>query len=174
VRHPTHLISISRQIARLRDHSPRRSESGAALVEFALVLPILMLVLLGIFQFGKGFNYWIDETHLANEAARFAVVNKNPATISGCSGGASLTQCILSQADTAELRDGGTTSIPTKPTVCISFPNGTSNVGDPVKATVTLTYHWMPVIRLTDTVISASATMRLEALPTNYSAGCSS
>jgi Flp pilus assembly protein TadG len=139
-----------------------------ALVEFALVLPLLLILLLGMLEFGKGFNYWIDETHLANEAARFAVVNKDP----GSSG--TLQDYILSQADTSELRAGGSTSIPTKPTVCITFPNGSSNVGDPVKATVTLTYHFIPYLKIANTPITASATMRLEAIPTNYSAGCSS
>jgi Flp pilus assembly protein TadG len=154
-------------LSRLRHRSPHGSESGVALVEFVLVLPLLLLLLLGMLDFGKGFNYWIDETHLANEAARFAVVNKNP----GTSG--SLQNYVLSQADTSELRSGGTSSVPAKPQVCISFPNGTSNVGDPVKATVTLNYHWLPFLKHVNSAISASATMRLEALPTNYGAGCS-
>jgi Flp pilus assembly protein TadG len=155
-------------ISRLRNRSPYGSESGVALVEFALVLPVLLLILFGVLEFGKGFNYWIDETHLANEAARFAVVNKNP----GTSG--TLQDYVLSQADTSEFRTGGTTAVPSKPQVCITFPNGTSNVGDPVKATVTLTYHFLPFVKPADVTMSASSTMRLEALPTNYSAGCSS
>ena len=53
-------------------------ESGVALIEFALVLPLLLLVLCGIFEFGRIYNYWIDETHLANEAARWAAVDRNP------------------------------------------------------------------------------------------------
>ena len=43
-------------------------------MEFALVLPLLLLILIGMLDFGKIFNYWIDETHLANEGARYAVV----------------------------------------------------------------------------------------------------
>jgi Flp pilus assembly protein TadG len=161
--------SLRSHISRLRHRSPYGSESGVALVEFVLVVPLLLLVVFGMIEFGKGFNYWIDETHLANEAARYAVVNKDP----GSSG--TLQDYILSQGDTSELRSGGTTSVPTKPQVCISFPNGTSNVGDPVKATVTLTYHWLPILkRVADSTITASATMRLEARPTNYGAGCSS
>ena len=55
-----------------------RNEDGAALVEFVLVLPLLLLLLIGMLDLGKAFNYWIDETHLANEGARYAAVNKNP------------------------------------------------------------------------------------------------
>ncbi len=33
-----------------------RSESGAAAVEFALVVPILLLLVLGIIEFGRAYN----------------------------------------------------------------------------------------------------------------------
>ena len=146
------------------------NESGQALVEFALVLPLLLLLLFGMLDFGKAFNYWIDETHLANEGARWAVVNHNP-------GGGTLQQYIQQQSDSAELRNGGTTWVPTKSQVCISFPSGSSNVGDPVQVTVSVDYNWMPLLgkRLSTTkvTVSGTATMRLEATPTNYGAGCS-
>jgi Flp pilus assembly protein TadG len=146
------------------------SEDGASLVEFALVLPILALLLFAMLDFGKAFNYWIDETHLANEGARWAVVDKNP-------GAGSLQQYIADQATTTELRNGGTASVPDPAEVCISFPNGTSNVGDPVLVTVSATYHWLPIISgpigIGQTTITASSHMRLEAIPTNYAAGCS-
>ena len=43
----------------------RERERGAALVEFALVLPILAVMLFGMIEFGRAINYWIDATHLA-------------------------------------------------------------------------------------------------------------
>lgn len=141
-----------------------------ALVEFALILPVLALMLFGMLDFGKAFNYWIDETHLANEGARFAVVNKNPAS-SG-----SLQQYIRDQVTSNELRNGGTSSVSGPVQVCIEFPNGTSNVGDPVRVTLTATYRWLGVLAarmsVTQTTIAGASTMRLEARPTNYSAGC--
>src|SRR5205823_4816497 len=90
-------------------------ERGVALVEFALVLPLLLLLLLGMIDVGKAVNYWNDETHLANEAARYAAVNKNPGPQS------TLNQSILNQADTTELKNGGTTSLPAGETICIWF-----------------------------------------------------
>jgi Flp pilus assembly protein TadG len=151
----------------------RRShdERGAALVEFALVLPLLLILVFGMLEFGKAFNYWIDTTHLANEGARWAVVNYNP-------GAGTLQEYVKGQANTVELRDGGTSSIPAgdEAEVCISFPNGSANVGDPVHVTVTATYHWIPFvadrISSANVTISGSATMRLEAQPTNYGEGC--
>src|SRR5215207_3489410 len=146
------------------------SEDGASLVEFALVLPVLVVLLFAMLDFGKAFNYWIDETHLANEGARWAVVNRNP-------GGGSLQQYLVDQATTDELRNGGTASVANPAEVCISFPSGTSNVGDPVLVTVSATYNWLPIIGnrigTVQTTITGSSHMRLEAVPTNYSAGCS-
>jgi Flp pilus assembly protein TadG len=141
------------------------------MVEFALVLPLLLVLVFGMLEFGKAFNYWIDTTHLANEGARWAVVDHNPGT-------GTLQEYVKGRANTVELRDGGTASIPAgdQAEVCISFPNGTANVGDPVLVTVTATYHWLPFIgdRISsaDVTIRGSATMRLEAPPSNYAEGC--
>jgi hypothetical protein len=97
-------------------------------------------------------------------------VNKNPGP------GATLQDSIRAQADTAELRDGGTSSMPDPVQVCISFPNGTSNVGDPLRVTVSGDYNFLPFLGsqagITSKTITGSSTMRLEAVPTNYSAGC--
>src|SRR5437016_3174187 len=139
------------------------NESGVALVEFALVLPLLLLLLFAILDFGKAFNYWIDETHLANETARWAAVNNLP-------GGANLCAYAKSQADTNELRNGGTSSVPgSGVVVSVTYPNGTA-VGNPVVVTVQTTYNWLPFIgtRLVNPSVSLSstATMRLEAVGT--------
>src|SRR6266581_2790228 len=93
-----------------------RDQRGAALIEFTLVLPLLLILLLGMVDFGRVFNYWIDETHLANTGARWAAVNKNPGP------GGSLQESIRDSADTNELKNGGTSSVPNALQVCISFP----------------------------------------------------
>jgi Flp pilus assembly protein TadG len=137
-----------------------RCERGQALVEFALVAPVLLLVLFAVLDFGKAFNYWNDETQLAAEGARLAIVNADPATLS-CNGAgvASLQAYIKCQADTSELSKNAI--------VCISFPNGSSNPGDPVRVTVKTPYQWLPLIgnavgQVGSFTLSGSATMRLE------------
>src|SRR5918912_2542495 len=139
-----------------------RGERGVALVEFALIAPLALLLLFGIFDFGKAMNYWIDETHLANEGARWAVVNRNPAT-SG-----TLQNYIKNQADTTQLRNGASVSI------CAwdADSSGTIGVGDPVKVSVTYSYNWLPLISsklggATSTTLTGTATMRLEQKPSN-------
>lgn len=54
-----------------------RDRSGTSMIEFAFVLPILLLTVLGCIEFGR--YYWIRNTlELAvEEAARFATLNKN-------------------------------------------------------------------------------------------------
>ena len=49
-------------------------EDGAAAVEFALLLPLLVLLLFGFIQFGTAFNTRIQATNAAREAARLAVI----------------------------------------------------------------------------------------------------
>jgi Flp pilus assembly protein TadG len=157
-----------------------RNEDGQALVEFALVLPVLVLVLFSIIHFGKAFNYWNDATHLTAEAARFAAVNRKP----DLANAASLQQQIKDQVDSGELKNG-TGSVTQAAQVCVSFPNGTSSAGDPVRVTLTFKYAWMPLIRdglgkpllqtgitVPDTTVTSSTVMRLETAPTNFSAGC--
>ena len=51
-----------------------RSEDGAQLVEFALVLPMLLLVVLGIAEFGFIFQRLEVMTNAAREGARMAVL----------------------------------------------------------------------------------------------------
>ena len=139
------------------------------MVEFALVAVLLLLLIFAITQFGLAMNTSNDETHLANEVARYATVNYNPST-----GGQSLSAWAKAQGDTNMISGGGQ--------ICISFPSGTSNIGDPVQVVVSSTMNWQPLYGLSQLVggalpasstISGSAVMRLEAQPSVYSAGCS-
>jgi Flp pilus assembly protein TadG len=150
------------------------------LVELALVLPLLMMLLLGMLDFGKAFNSWIDETHLANMGARLASVGY-PAIVGTCDASTAtnpntcLTQYIQQGADLSELKSGrsGDAYADTQNAaqVCISYPtnpasNSFGQVGDPVKVTVSVTYHWFNYlirrVPLAATPITGTAVMRLE------------
>jgi Flp pilus assembly protein TadG len=54
-----------------------KSEKGQSLVEFALVVPILALLLFGIVDFGRIFHAYLTVDHAGREAARAASVGKN-------------------------------------------------------------------------------------------------
>jgi Flp pilus assembly protein TadG len=52
-------------------------EQGQTLVEFALVIPLLAMLLFAIVQFGIFFYTYIDLTSAAREGARKAAVSRN-------------------------------------------------------------------------------------------------
>jgi len=58
-----------------------KKESGQSLVEFALVLPIFLLILFAIVDFGMAFHAWITVTNSAREGARVGAVRSSAADI---------------------------------------------------------------------------------------------
>jgi hypothetical protein len=129
------------------------------MVELALVLPILLLLVIGIMDVGKAFRYWLDETHLANQGARWVAVNRQLSP--------DLAGYLRSQAVNAELRS--------KSCITLSFTdmngNGVANdVGDAVTVQMRIRFPWMGFVErigLSRPMVRASATMRLEARPFN-------
>lgn len=51
-----------------------RGDAGAAAVELALVLPILLLLVFGITEFARAFNAQVSLTHAAREGARIVAL----------------------------------------------------------------------------------------------------
>jgi len=160
---------MSRTQRRRRHERRLGNEAGQSLVEFALILPLLLIIVLGIIDLGKAFGYKNDETNLANQAARAAAVNSCPG---GCS---DISNWIISQAPSNELKNGGgsisSTGLTQAGAVTFTFPStGTPNhcVGDPVKVTVKVHYNWLNFLKVggvlptLGTDITGSATMRLE------------
>lgn len=155
-----------------------RSEKGQGLVEFALILPIFLLMIVGIIQFGIGLNYWLDLTHTANQGARYATVNLAPV----CQGSApnpcsvnavntTFNAYLKNELSSGPLKTGGTTSIPSPgASVCYYYANEDGNPGptpgDPVTVKISTTYRWLPILSLADITLVGKATMRLEQTPT--------
>jgi Flp pilus assembly protein TadG len=54
---------------------------GSTLVEFALVVPILLAMLIGIVEFGVLTNYKLRVANATREGARYAALGKTPAVI---------------------------------------------------------------------------------------------
>lgn len=109
-----------------------RSEKGQALVEFALVAPLLLLLLFAIIQFGIAFKNSLTLTDAVRAGARAAIV-------SGPSGAAAAAkQAVLASApnlDQTQLGNGisvtvGTTDV----TVNATYPYSISLLGIVVKS----------------------------------------
>lgn len=54
-----------------RLHRRSQDDSGAALIEFALVLPLFMTIILGLFSGGQSYNQKLSITNGGREAARY-------------------------------------------------------------------------------------------------------
>jgi Flp pilus assembly protein TadG len=135
-----------------------RQESGQALVEFAIVLPVLILIILGILYFGRYENYSNQETQLAEEGARWAAVDNNPSTTQ------TLQSYIQAQAQ-PELANGSSDVSAAR--VYLYCPTGTctSVNTDYVIACVTTTVQY-PFLKIGSGIVTESATMRIEQAQT--------
>jgi Flp pilus assembly protein TadG len=51
-----------------------RNQRGAALIEAAITVPIILLISVGIFEFGRAYQTWQVLTNAAREGARMAVL----------------------------------------------------------------------------------------------------
>jgi Flp pilus assembly protein TadG len=115
------------------------SEQGQTLVEFALILPILLLLVVGMFDFGSAFNQKNELNFLANAAARYAEVN----SCTGCASNGKSTIAKQVQGTASGL--GSTPSI----TFCLApRPDGVTNdgsVGNPLKVTANVPFNWLGV-----------------------------
>lgn len=129
-----------------------KNENGQSLVEFALVLPILLLFLLGIIEFGWLYNAKIIMTSAAREGARVYAIKGNLPDVD------SLVALAVTEA-TGNLTVSGLTAICKKPvTPLLDNPS--------VKmAEVTVSGSIKPLIGFIvqgNVVMTATAQMRVE------------
>lgn len=124
----------------------RDRDRGAAAVEFALLLPVLLLVLFGLIDFGRALNAQITLTQAAREGARLAalgqpsVVSRTQAaatglspvsvTVTGCPSGSGL-------AADASVKVSYGFSFVTPLGAIASLFSGGSGVGSPLTLTAT-------------------------------------
>jgi Flp pilus assembly protein TadG len=131
-----------------------RGESGQGVVEFAMVVPLLCVLVLVFVDFAKAMNYWLDLNHVAMEGARKAAVNTYPTA-------GDYQTYVRDRLETNELKSGGTDAVPTAADIAICLPDG-GDVGDPVTVQVKVDYDWIPFIASGAFGIKGTATMRLE------------
>lgn len=58
-----------------------KDQKGQAMVELALVLPILLLLMMGVIEFGRIYHSYLTITNASREGARVAVLGKNDTEI---------------------------------------------------------------------------------------------
>lgn len=65
----------------MKIHSLVGSDKGQSIVEFAMVVPMLVLILFGILECGRMFNCWLVAENAAREGARLGAVQASAADI---------------------------------------------------------------------------------------------
>lgn len=85
----------------LKGKGSRRRESGQAIVEFALTLPILLLLVFGIIDFGWLFFNKMGVENASREGARYAIVNSASGSVSADVTSLARDYCQGTAADTA-------------------------------------------------------------------------
>jgi Flp pilus assembly protein TadG len=116
-----------------------RGESGAAAVEFALLLPLFAMLTFGIITFGFAFERWLSVTAAAREASRFAATYPIPA-----GGEAEWKDAVIGvAAEAAGITLTGANATPTSTYgICVSFANHLSTVGDFDTVTPGISKRW--------------------------------
>ena len=132
----------------------RRREHGAALVEFAIVAPLLILLLFGIVEFGWVLAQFNEVRHAAQEGARWGAVSKPD--LDG--GGAGNSDLVARACNAANLPSGSSLSV--------SASTGGGAKGDPATVTVTANIASLTGLNFITvflpSTLSNTATFRLE------------
>lgn len=116
-----------------------RRDSGQSLVEWALIIPLIMLVIFGIIEFGRLYNAHLIVTSSAREGARKAAVSSSEDAVRTAveNAAASLNPATVEKTDAAFIKD--TNNIPGTGVMwyAIDYKSGGSRrFGDPVEVCV--------------------------------------
>ncbi len=139
----------------LHQHRLTSREHGQSIIEFALVMPFLVLILLGIIDLSRAYQTYVVVTNASREGARWGATH--PTDNTG----------IQTRA-TAEAADSGVTVNVSNP-VCFQYGTPTSITcdsaqnGDELSVTVKATFQFatLYIFRLPSLKISNSATMAI-------------
>ena len=150
-----------------------KGERGTAVVEFALVAPLLFLIVFGIIEFGRILNAYNQLTQLAGQGARAAAVNRNPdgTPIGAATGTVDDTHCggktfsIQCQLSKYYAKNDSLSNV----SVCI--PTLPGSVGQAVTVRAKYVYNFsVGLFGFTHITLSSTQTERAEGMPT-YTAG---
>jgi Flp pilus assembly protein TadG len=133
----------------------RRREAAQSLVEFSLIIPLFLILVFGVIDFGMGLRAYITVAQATREGARFASVGNVAGTFTSggsgeCNGSTSTTTVgkVCSTMGGLDLTKVGT--------VGVTYPNGNSP-GNSVRVTATYNYRYITPIRRLVNFFSAGA-----------------
>ncbi len=112
-------------------------KQGQSMVEFALILPVMILVIAGIFDLGRAFFASITITNAAREGARFGTLN--PVN----TGGMTVAVDNMKNAAVLEAIDSGITLTNSDVTISCTFITNGCQGNNPLTVTVSYNYNDM-------------------------------
>ena len=112
-----------------------KSQRGQAIVEFALTLPILLILLLGIIEFSLLLYDKAVLTNASREGARVGIVSQDRSDLAPIN--TRITNAVNNYCGN-HLISFGSTNVTTTP----SWP-GTRSFGNPLTVTVSYSYKWL-------------------------------
>jgi hypothetical protein len=143
-----------------------RNEKGQSFVEFSLLVPMALVLILGVVDLGRGTSYWLDSSHLANEAARSAAVHgcpNDPITPGACDPNDPSSDGYVRAFVTAVKNQAQTSQLRADVTVCIWDLTGNSWMkGDEIHVSVSSLYNFLPFLDLASHTVTGRSSMRLE------------
>jgi Flp pilus assembly protein TadG len=145
-------------------------DDGAAMVEFALVAPLVLLIVFGIIEFGFAFSSQLELRSASREGGRLASVDNGCAASTTCGTRQAQTDALI--AATRLKASGLAAGSSIKASVSCSNASGLCQdaaVGDNVTMCLNLTLRSQTSLfsaMLDNKVIASKATFRLELLPT--------
>jgi Flp pilus assembly protein TadG len=152
-----------------------RSERGTAIVEFALIAPLLFFLVFGIIEFGRALNYYNDLTQLSGQGARASIVSRNPdgtavgTANANCPANNQTIQCQIAKTfpTDGELKDGISVCLGTLgSTGTITAPTTAPTIGSPITVRTKFRFHFLTSFFGAGITLTSTQTERLEALPT--------
>jgi Flp pilus assembly protein TadG len=141
-----------------------RRDDGSAVVEFALVSPLVIMLVFGIIEFGIAYNQQIELRSAAREGGRLAAVDNGCGNAVSCPNASTQRDNLIAATRTkaAGLADSSSMK------VSVSY-TGTTVGTDTVTVCLNYTMHSVTLLYqqwLNNVVISGKAVMRLEQVPT--------
>jgi len=132
-------------VRRARTKRARRSRSGQSLVEFSLILPVTLLVILAGLDFGRVFLGWVELHAMARHGADFAAENPEAWNTTNPDTAAKAEYLRQMQAEASGINC--TLPSPLPAPSFVNGVNGSNGIGTPVTVRVTCQFSLLtPII----------------------------
>jgi Flp pilus assembly protein TadG len=147
-------------------------QRGQALVEFAIVFPVIVMLVISFVEIGRAVNDYNTLTNAARQGARVAAVNQISAHTE-CNESRpvedplnahwSIWGCVMAAAPTLSIQSGDISVTYTAPSGTTLQCSGTLHIG--CIATVTVVYHYTPATAIASTLIHSITMSTTSQMP---------